>query len=538
MPPFRTILPPLALLLLASCASPPKPDERALEGRRILSEASAPHPAPAPDGRGADRSAAARGRRILVSLGRDLPDPAPISELLAAASDSDFELRRSAALALGERTPGAPRPPAERTICLSALEALVDDADSHVVVETCRAVASYDDPRCAPLLARALDNADFSVRATAAEGLGQRRAAASAPRLARLAAGDASPSVRRAAALALAAVDPAAARSSAEGLLASPDPFVRAAGCEILGMTPDAASLGRLEQLAAADGSILVREAALGQFGGGPDSPAARRAVRRALSDPDPEIVAEACRDAGRFGWRDLTPALEGVFARFPSCQGAGARAAAAEALAALGGPSCKAVLAWLSRDPNPSVRTAAATALAALAHEPPPAPSRGADLGGELLPGGAPLFGDDPTLVLETDRGTLRIRLFPKLAPVTCAHIAALARRGFYDGLTWHRVVPDFVVQGGCPRGDGAGNAGVTLPFEPTALPFARGTLGMPRDSNPDTGGCQLFICVCRAPHLDGRYTAFGRVIEGMEVLDRIDLGSRILRARVEGAR
>ena len=130
-------------------------------------------------------------------------------------------------------------------------------------------------------------------------------------------------------------------------------------------------------------------------------------------------------------------------------------------------------------RDPNPQVRGVAEKSLAALDHRAAPAPSRGADLTGALLPGGAPLFGPAVFLIVETDRGTMRIRLFPEQAPIHCAHVAALARQGFYDGLNWHRVVPDFVIQGGCPRGDGAGGAGVTLPLEPTRIPFQRGTLG-----------------------------------------------------------
>jgi peptidylprolyl isomerase len=143
-----------------------------------------------------------------------------------------------------------------------------------------------------------------------------------------------------------------------------------------------------------------------------------------------------------------------------------------------------------------------------------------------------------DVFLILETERGTMRIVLFPELAPVHCAHVAALARAGRYDGLTWHRVVPDFVIQGGCPRGDGSGSAGVSLPLEPTFVPFQRGTLGMPRSGNPDSGGCQLFICHSRAPHLDTAYTAFGRVVEGLDVIDRIDVDTKIVRARIEGAR
>jgi cyclophilin family peptidyl-prolyl cis-trans isomerase len=189
--------------------------------------------------------------------------------------------------------------------------------------------------------------------------------------------------------------------------------------------------------------------------------------------------------------------------------------------------------------DSNPAVRAAAEQAIAKLDKtQPPKNPTRGADLTGELLPGGAPIFDEEAYLVVETFQGTMRIRLFPDQAPVHCAHVVALARRRFYDGLTWHRVVPDFVIQGGCPRGDGSGNAGVTLPHEPTRIPFERGTLGMPRSDHPDTGGCQLFICHSRAPHLDVRYTAFGKVVDGLDVIDKIDVDTKILRVTVEGAR
>jgi cyclophilin family peptidyl-prolyl cis-trans isomerase len=152
-------------------------------------------------------------------------------------------------------------------------------------------------------------------------------------------------------------------------------------------------------------------------------------------------------------------------------------------------------------------------------------------------MPLGAPPLAGDVELVVETSEGTMRIRLDAANAPIHAAHLAELARKGFYDGLTWHRVVPDFVIQGGCPRGDGSGNAGAALPLEPTRTPFERGTLGMPRSIHPDTGGCQLFVTHSRAPHLDVQYSAIGRVVAGLDVIDRIDVGSRILRVRVAGA-
>jgi peptidyl-prolyl cis-trans isomerase B (cyclophilin B) len=103
----------------------------------------------------------------------------------------------------------------------------------------------------------------------------------------------------------------------------------------------------------------------------------------------------------------------------------------------------------------------------------------------------------------------------------------------GLYDGSTWHRVVSDFVIQGGDPRGSGWGDAGFSLRDEINPLRFKRGAVGM-SNAGKDTGGCQLFITPVPAPHLDGRYTVFGRVTRGLDVVDRIEPGDRILKARV----
>ena len=107
------------------------------------------------------------------------------------------------------------------------------------------------------------------------------------------------------------------------------------------------------------------------------------------------------------------------------------------------------------------------------------------------------------------------------------------LARKGFYDGLTFHRVVPDFVVQSGDPRGDGQGGPGYTIRDEINERPYLRGTVGMALDW-AGTGGSQFFITYLPQPHLDARYTAFGRVVAGMEVVDRIEQWDVIRRVRI----
>lgn len=141
---------------------------------------------------------------------------------------------------------------------------------------------------------------------------------------------------------------------------------------------------------------------------------------------------------------------------------------------------------------------------------------------------------GSRPRVILETDRGDIVIELYLDDAPIHVSNIIHLTQRGFYDGLLFHRVVPSFVVQGGDPRGDGWGDAGYHLPDEINQHRYIRGAVGMPKTMERDTGGCQIFITHLPTPHLDGRYTVFGQVILGMEVVDQIEVGDRILRARV----
>lgn len=130
----------------------------------------------------------------------------------------------------------------------------------------------------------------------------------------------------------------------------------------------------------------------------------------------------------------------------------------------------------------------------------------------------------------LETERGAVTLELDCPRAPLTCLSFAQLANQGFYDGLPLHRVVPDFVVQGGDPRGDGFGGPGYTLRDEINLLRFDRHVVGMAH-SGPDTAGSQFFVTLSAQPHLDGAYTAFGRVTAGADVLHELIQGDRIIR-------
>ena len=126
-------------------------------------------------------------------------------------------------------------------------------------------------------------------------------------------------------------------------------------------------------------------------------------------------------------------------------------------------------------------------------------------------------------------DGGVMIAELYEDVAPLTVDNFLSLANKGFYDGLTFHRVIPGFMIQGGCPKGNGTGGPGYHIKGEFSAngvkndLKHTRGVLSMARAAQPDSAGSQFFIMHADAPHLDGQYAAFGKVIEGLEVVDRI---------------
>lgn len=131
--------------------------------------------------------------------------------------------------------------------------------------------------------------------------------------------------------------------------------------------------------------------------------------------------------------------------------------------------------------------------------------------------------------ITLHTSKGDIRAELYPDVAPVTVKNFTDLIKRGFYDGLTFHRVIAGFMIQGGCPRGDGTGGPGYHIKGEfaangvKNALKHTRGVLSMARAMDPDSAGSQFFIMHADAPHLDGQYAAFGKVTSGMDAVDAI---------------
>ena len=139
-------------------------------------------------------------------------------------------------------------------------------------------------------------------------------------------------------------------------------------------------------------------------------------------------------------------------------------------------------------------------------------------------------------TAIFDTARGPIRVELLPDQAPLTVANFVNLARRGFYDGLGFHRVIADFMVQGGCPEGSGRGGPGYRFEDETgNGVRHERGVLSM-ANAGPNTNGSQFFITHVATPWLDGKHTVFGKVVEGLDVVDAIAQGDAIHSVKIEG--
>jgi peptidylprolyl isomerase len=145
-----------------------------------------------------------------------------------------------------------------------------------------------------------------------------------------------------------------------------------------------------------------------------------------------------------------------------------------------------------------------------------------------------------EDTLILDTSKGPVTIRMRPDLAPQHVSRIKELVREGFYDGIVFHRVIDGFMAQTGCPHGTGTGGSGKKLKAEFSKAKHVRGTVSMARAQNPDSGDSQFFICFADAPFLNGQYSIWGKVTEGMENVDKIKRGEpvanpdRIVKARM----
>ena len=126
-------------------------------------------------------------------------------------------------------------------------------------------------------------------------------------------------------------------------------------------------------------------------------------------------------------------------------------------------------------------------------------------------------------TALLDTTAGPMTFEFFPDKAPGHVENFVKLAEKGFYDGTGFHRVIKGFMIQGGCPKGDGTGGPGYTIKAEFNDVHHVRGILSMARSQSPDSAGCQFFVCHGDAGFLDGKYTAFGKLVDGDDTLEKI---------------
>lgn len=402
-----------------------------------------------------------------------------------------------------------------------------------VAVSAIRALAQIGDPRAgAPLLRLiAAREVDPAVRLEAVVAAGALKVPGATDVLMDV-AGDPWPSMRAAALRSLAETDPNGFIFALSGLDPDPHWSVRAALAGALAqLSSDVATPRLTEMLSDTDRrvipavlSALVRVKA----------PSAEAVLRKHLDDPDVVIRMTAARELGTLKPADGPQVFAAAYKKWTGDNTYLARAAALTALAAYGAPAVETLTAAF-KDRDWAVRLKALDLLKTvqpeaadpLAIRPAPTQPAVAYDSADML---APQF--SPHLYVETNRGTIEIELAVREAPLTAQTIMALARKGFFTGVSFHRVVPNFVVQTGDPRGDGEGGPNFTIRDEINELPYVRGTVGMALDWR-DTGGSQFFITHSPQPHLDAKYTVFGRVVKGMEVVDRLRQWDRIERVR-----
>lgn len=471
-----------------------------------------------------------------------------VGPLSVHAGEPRPEMRWRVAYALGRigSRKGAP-----------ALQRLARDPVETVRAMAARALGDVADSTSAPLLTDLLKDRSWRVRVNAAHALGVLGARPAGRELAG-ALRDASAHVRWEAALALGAIHDTTSTGAlrralgdtatgvAQGASIS---LLRLAGDRMvptiapeLDLLPAFLRSGLAEALGAVSGPLAL-ETLLARARDGSDPAQAagsasglgqRRAdsatvvpvLRSLLAAKDFTVVSSAADALGQLRDSSSVAALAALLGRTATPEDGDVRASAAGALAAIRTKAALEALAPLRRDPERRIREMVCAALGL------PVDSVGAEPPSPLRVD-PPYSGPARVAVVRTERGVIEIALDAAAAPRTVANYIRLAKSGYFDGITFHRVVPDFVVQAGCPRGDGWGGPGYAIPCEYSDRPYKMGTVGMAL-SGKDTGGSQWFITLSPQPRLEERYTVFGQVLTGMDVAERIMPGDRILRVTI----
>ena len=456
-------------------------------------------------------------------------DPRAVPALRQLAQTPGRYTRSFAARGLGSYKDAASIP---------VLRTMLEQAkgDLFVTVSVVRALAQIGAPEgVEPILALlTAERVDPNIRLEALTAAGVMRSPAALPYAQELMT-DEWPTMRVAAVKAAATIDPEGFPLLLSGLEPDPHWIVRGAIADVLGGMPPEMAIARLRPMLddqdkrvipSVIGSLArlkapgLEDLLLAQLKA--EDVGVRSAAARALADLRPAAGAAALRDLYRQSEGDS--AMQD------------AREAALTALARYGPQEALETVKAAMQDPDWAMRLRAAALMKSLdasaetvtAIRPAPGTPIAPYTSPELI---APTV--SPHAFIETAKGTIEFELNVLDAPQTTQNFIALARKGYFNGLQIHRVVPNFVVQDGDPRGDGSGGPGYTIRDELNDKPFVRGTVGMAL-SGPDTGGSQFFIMHSPAPHLDAKYTVFGQVVNGMDVVDRIQQLDVIQRVRI----
>ncbi len=458
-----------------------------------------------------------------------IEDPRAAPVLLQLLGSNGRYTRAFAARGLGTlKDPSAIKP----------LLALLDPAAKaglELTAAAVRALAQLGATEAAAALARLAGTPTVhpNIRLEAVAALGTLRAAEGLPSVQDLLT-DEWPDMRAAALRAAAAID----QESFTAVLAGMDPDrhwrVRAALAETLGTFPADLATDRVRAMLQDEDKRVIPAvlSSLARL----KAADLRALLEQRLGDPDFVVRATAARELGTLKPEGGAEALRQAYKTALPDSPYMARTAALDALAAYGAAESESTLVQALEDKDWAVRVRADELLAKL--EPTSAAARTiAPVPGQPI---APY--DDPMLIgpttsphvfIETSYGSIEFELAVLDAPQTSRSFIELVRKGFFNGLEVHRVVANFVVQYGDPRGDGEGGPGYTIRDELSQRPYLRGTVGMALEWR-DTGGSQFFITLSPQPHLDARYTVFGHVVNGMDTVDRIKPGDVIQRIRV----
>jgi cyclophilin family peptidyl-prolyl cis-trans isomerase/HEAT repeat protein len=472
------------------------------------------------------------------------PDPAAVTTLMRLSSDADPRVRSLAVRGL--TGPLADSAGVARADLEVILVERVDDPDYRVRVSAIRSLGTYPG-RVAVRRLESLVPQSGHEAVAAADALGSLGAAAAeaALLLEQVASNPQAPTGLRSAALAaLVQVAELRARAVAERLAADPSWRIRIAA----GRT--------LAQVGPRDGGLIVQlvrdtdprvggavlEAAVDTAGGAVLAP--RYLLIEMVASRDTRVRAAALRGLANLRDAAMLPLLLDAYQASVRDSQTNAALAAIDALGALrgaGSPVSNAFFQRFSRPDNYLVRARAHDVFGELAENAwgaahPIWTDRTAADYRELVrrhifePGRSGVL---PRAFIETEAGTLELELLAPDAPLTVENFLQLAEVGYFDGQEWPRVVPNFVIQGGDPRGDQTGGPGYAIRDEINRHRYLTGTVGMAL-SGPDTGGSQYFVTHSPQPHLDGGYTVFGRLVSGQDVLERVQMGERIARVRI----